>query len=74
MALIHVSYCLIDRPDVFNLLCGSFDKVEEVADEPWNKKKILRVMNDEVTEKDEIICPSIIELPGIKPFIISFDA
>lgn len=73
MALIQVSYDIIDNPELFNLLCDSFDSVEEVKDEPIYKRKIIRVQHEEITKQDKVICPSIIRFDGVKPFIIEFD-
>lgn len=74
MALIEVSYCLIDQEDIFELLCDSFDEIKEVRDEPFYNKKTFRVRHEEITEDDIVICPVMIQFDGIKPFIISFDA
>lgn len=73
MALIQVSYGLINDKEVFDLVVKSFDSIEEVRDEPQYKRKVFRVQHKEITKDDKLICPDMIELPGITPFIISFD-
>lgn len=73
MALIQLSYQLIDDPELFNLICDSFDSVEEVKDEPLYRRKTIRVQHEEITKDDKVICPEIISFDGVKPFIIDFD-
>ncbi len=71
MALIHVSYELIDNEEMFNLLCDSFDEIKEVRDDPYYK--ILRVQHEEIPKEDVVICPEFYRFEGVKPFIIGFD-
>lgn len=73
MALIQVSYELIDDPELFDLICDSFDSVQEVKDEPFYRRKTIRVQHEEITKEDKVICPSMISFEGVKPFIIEFD-
>ncbi len=74
MALIQVSYCLLDSPDIFDILLDSFEKVEVVKNEPYYKRKVLRVQHEEVTPEDTVICPILYSFEGVRPFIIEFDA
>lgn len=73
MALIQVGYCILDDPELFDIICDSFDSVEEVKDEPEYKRKTIRVQHEEITKDDLVICPSIYKFDGVRPFIIEFD-
>lgn len=73
MALIQISYALLDDPELFDIICDSFDSVKEVRDEPMYGRKIIRVLNDEVPKEDIVICPELYCFVGIRPFIISYD-
>jgi hypothetical protein len=74
MALIQVSYELIENNEFFDILVDSFDGIKEVLDEPFYKRKVFRVVHPEVPNDDVVICPSFVMFEGVRPFIIEYDA
>lgn len=73
MALIQVSYCLLDNELLFEALMNAFDEIAEVKDDPYYKRKVFRVQREEITKEDVVICPTFYHFEGVIPFIIEFE-
>lgn len=72
MALIQVSYGLLEDVELCHMIVDSFDTIQEVADNKLDKYKVFRVSHPEIPKEDIVICPEVYTFDRIKPFIISF--